>query len=100
MEVSNQQSSSGAFTLNHATYFIFSIPAISIVVIAIYQVFDEMRQKNFILERRVKTSTDQPSVGSQNRRYGDEVPPGTLRNPETSTSGPTSEVLEPRANEV
>jgi hypothetical protein len=86
--------------MNHGTYFIFAIPAISIVVIAIYQVFDEMRKKNFILERRTKIATDQPLVGSQSRRYSDAVPPGTLRNPETSTSGPTSEVLEPRTHEV
>ncbi|WP_433975569.1 hypothetical protein [Tunturiibacter lichenicola] len=86
--------------MNHGTYFIFSIPVISIVVIAIYQVFDEIREKNFILERRTKMSADQPSAESLSRRYSDAVPPGTLRNPETSTSGPTTEVLAPRAHEV
>jgi hypothetical protein len=86
--------------MNHGTYFIFAIPTVSIVVIAIYQVFDEMRKKNFILERRTKISTDHSSVNSQSRRYSDAVPPGTLRNPETVTSGTTTEVLAPRVHEV
>ena len=86
--------------MNRVTYFMFAIPAISIVVIAIYQVFDEMRRKNFILERRARMSADQPSAGSQRRRYSDAVPPGTLRNPETATSGPASEVLAPQAHEA
>jgi hypothetical protein len=86
--------------MNHVTYFIFAIPTISIVVIAIYQVFDEMRDKKFILERRTKISADQPSVESKSRRYADAVPPGTLRNPEASTSDSATEVLAPRAHKV
>jgi hypothetical protein len=86
--------------MNHGTYFIFSIPAISIVAIGIYQVVDELRTKKFILERRTKMSADQPSAEFQSRRYSDAVPPGTLRNPETSTSDPNTEVLAPRAHKV
>jgi hypothetical protein len=86
--------------MNHGTYFIFSIPTISIVVIGIYQVVDEIRSKKFSIERRTKMSADQPSAESQSRRYSDVVPPGTLRNPETSTSGPTTEGLPPRVHKV
>jgi len=50
--------------MNHGTFFIFAIPTISIIVITIYQVFDEMRKKNFFLERRTEKSADQPSVDS------------------------------------
>jgi hypothetical protein len=86
--------------MNQVTYLMFAIPAISIVVIAIYQVFDEMRQKNFILERRARMSGNQPSAGTPRRRYSDTVPPGTLRHPETATSGPASEVLAPRTHKA
>jgi hypothetical protein len=64
MKVGTQQSSSGGLTMNHGTFFIFAIPTISIIVITIYQVFDEMRKKNFFLERRTEKSADQPSVDS------------------------------------
>jgi hypothetical protein len=50
--------------MDHGTFFIFAIPTISIIAITIYQVFDEMRKKNFLRERRTKKSSDQPSVDS------------------------------------
>jgi hypothetical protein len=64
MNVGTQQSSSGGLTMDHGTFFIVAIPTISIIALTIYQVFDEMRRKNFFRERRTKKSADQPSVDS------------------------------------
>jgi hypothetical protein len=77
--------------MNKIVYLLFAIPAISVVVIALSQVFDEMSKKRFILERRAEMSADQASAVSERRRYSDPVPPGTLRNPETATSSTTTE---------
>ena len=80
-------------------FLLFAIPVISIVVIALYQFFDEMFKKKFVLERRVRSSDDQPA-GAQRRRYSDSVPPGTLRNPEAAGSGAKNDVPVPQVHGV
>jgi hypothetical protein len=79
-------------TMNKIAYLLFAIPAVSIVVVALSQVLDEMSKKEFILERRGRVAGDPVSTDVEKRRYSDSVPPGTLRNPETTTSGATAEV--------
>ena len=82
--------------------FLFAIPILSFVVIAIYQVCDEMFKKHFHLERRAAPSADAPKDAPR-RRYSDSVPPGTPRpprNPEAATSATSAEVSVPQANGV
>ena len=71
--------------------FLFAIPITSFVVIALYQVCDEMFKKHFHLERRTGASAD-PSKGAPKRRYSDSNPPRPLTAPEKKTSETTSEV--------
>jgi hypothetical protein len=76
--------------MNRITYFLFAIPAVSIVVIALYQIIDEMTKKHFVLERRAGTPDDQTAAGAPKRRYSDAVSTGTVRNPETASSDPAA----------
>jgi hypothetical protein len=70
--------------MNRVTYFLFAIPAVSIVIIALYQIIDEMTKKHFVLERRAGAPDDQTAAGSPKRRYSDAVPPETGRNAEAA----------------
>jgi hypothetical protein len=85
---------------NKALLLLFTVPAISIVVIGLYQFCDESFKKHFILERRTKKSPDQAAKGVPRRRYTDSVPPGTLRNPEKAPAGSTKEVPKPQVHGV
>jgi hypothetical protein len=71
--------------MNRVTYFLFAIPAVSIVIIALYQIIDEMTKKHFVLERRKGTPDDQLPPDLPKRRYSDAVPPETDRNAESAT---------------
>jgi hypothetical protein len=82
--------------MNRVTYFLFAIPAISIVVIALYQIIDEMTKKHFVLERRTGMSADD----SPKRRYVDAVPTEPLRNSETATFDPTSGTVSATGHEA
>jgi hypothetical protein len=76
--------------MNRVMFLLFAIPVISIAVIAFYQFFTETFQKKFVVERRIKSYTVQlpdAPLSEYRRRYSDDVPPGTLRNPETSATG-------------
>jgi hypothetical protein len=65
-------------------FLLFAIPILSMVVIGLYQFFDEMFKKKFVLERR--GTGERPAAGAPRRRFSDSVPPGTLRNPESSAA--------------
>ncbi len=86
--------------MHQVALFLFAIPATSIVVIAVIQVFDELFKKKFVLERRARTSRGPASDGVQRRRYSDSVPPGTLRNPDTTVSAPAKEAAVPQVHVV
>lgn len=86
--------------MNRVTYFLFAIPAISIVVIALYQIIDEMTKKHFVLERRAGTPDDQLPDGSPKRRYSDAMQSGTDRNSESAAADSASGSVHATAHEA
>jgi len=67
--------------MNHGVLFLFAIPALCIIVIAVAQFKDEVFKKRFILERRNRAANSQNP--GHNRRYSDRRAPAV--HPETSS---------------
>jgi hypothetical protein len=89
--------------MNQTLILIFAIPAVTLILIAVYQFSDEMFKKQFVLERRKQRSADDDAAHAMRRRYSDSVPPGTLRNPEatdSSASSATAEAPVPQIQQV
>jgi hypothetical protein len=80
--------------------YLFAIPILSMIVIGLYQFFDEMFKKEFHLERRTGRPAGDLATRVPNRRFSDSVPPGTLSKPETTASATTSEASIPQVNGV
>jgi hypothetical protein len=62
--------------MNKTLAVLFAIPVATIVAFALYQFFDEMFKKHFVLERRAQRSGDEDVPGTPRRRYSDSVAPG------------------------
>jgi hypothetical protein len=77
--------------MNQTLAVLFAIPVVTIVVFALYQFFDEMFKKHFVLERRAQRSGDEDSAGAPRRRYSDSVASGAPRHPETAVSSTAAE---------
>jgi hypothetical protein len=73
--------------MNHGVLFLFAIPALCIIVIAIAQFKDEVFKKKFILERRNRAANSQNPA--HNRRYSDRRAPGAAQ-PETNSERPAA----------
>jgi hypothetical protein len=80
--------------------YLFAIPILSMIVIGLYQFFDEMFKKEFRLERRTGRPAGEVTTRVPQRRYSDSVPPGTPSKPETAASATTNEVSVPQVNGV
>ncbi len=78
--------------------FLFSIPIVSIIIIALYQFFDEMFKKKFELERRSQNAIEDALASVQRRRYTDHTPQAALRNPAAAPSATVAEVSVPQVS--
>jgi hypothetical protein len=80
--------------------YLFAIPILSMIVIGLYQFFDEMFKKEFRLERRSRTPTGELPTRVPKRRYTDSVQPGAPGKPEAGTSATANEASVPQVNGV
>jgi hypothetical protein len=79
--------------MNHAIWWLFTIPTLAIIIIVLNQFWDEMFKKKFVIDRRDPSSRGTPADRrrsgkdeTRNRRYNDPVDSSaqTESNPESS----------------
>jgi hypothetical protein len=74
--------------MNQSIWWLFAIPVLAIIIVAVYQFWDEMFKKKFVIDRRNPSSRGTPADRrqpgksvSRNRRYNDPVDPSAQTEP-------------------